>query len=306
MNILHLKYAVEVQRAGSINKAAEVLMIAQPNLSRAIKELESDLGITIFDRSARGMLVTPEGEEFLGYARKILGQIDDVEALYRKGAPVVQKFSISVPRVSYIAEAFAQFSTKITADPAEIFYKETNALHAINNIFLYDYKLGIIRYAEQYDKYFKDLLDEKGLACEHITDFTYKLIMHRTSPLAELDEIHHSDLLPMIEIAHADPYVPSLPLSEVKKEELPEDIRRRIFVFERGTQFDLLAANNRTFMWVSPVPEKLLNRYELVQRECADHDKTYRDYLIYRKDYRFSKLDKMFIDELKAAKEMYL
>ena len=55
MNILHMKYAVEVARAGSINKAAETLIIAQPNLSRAIKELESDLGITIFDRSAKGM-----------------------------------------------------------------------------------------------------------------------------------------------------------------------------------------------------------------------------------------------------------
>lgn len=306
MNILHLKYAVEVAKAGSINKASDVLMIAQPNLSRAIKELESDLGITIFDRSARGMLVTPEGEEFLGYARKILEQIDDVESLYKKGAPSKQRFSISVPRVSYIAEAFAQFSTKITGDPAEIFYKETNALHAINNIFLYDYKLGIIRYAEQYDKYFKDLLDEKGLAYDHVTDFTYKLIMHHTSPLTKLDKIHHTDLLSMIEIAHADPYVPSLPFAEVKKEELPEEIQRRIFVFERGTQFDLLAANCQTFMWVSPVPEKLLARYGLVQRDCADHDKTYRDLLIYRRDYRFSKLDKMFVDELKSAKELYL
>jgi len=281
-------------------------MMAQPNLSRAIKELESDLGITIFDRSARGMMVTPEGEEFLGYARKILDQIDDVESLYKNGVPVKQKFSISVPRVSYIAEAFAQFSTKITADPAEIFYKETNALHAINNIFLYDYKLGIVRYAEQYDRYFKDLLDEKGLAYELVTEFRYQLIMHHTSPLARLDEIHHSDLLSMIEIAHADPYVPSLPFAEVKKEELPEDIQRRIFVFERGTQFDLLAANHQTFMWVSPVPEKLLNRYGLVQRPCADHDKTYRDLLIYRKDYHFSKLDRMFADELQNAKEQYL
>ncbi|MBQ4354546.1 MAG: LysR family transcriptional regulator [Clostridia bacterium] len=306
MNILHLKYAVEVARAGSINKASDVLMIAQPNLSRAIKELESDLGITIFDRSAKGMMVTPEGEEFLGYAKKILDQIDDVESLYKNGAPAKQKFSISVPRVSYIAEAFAQFSMKITADPAEIFYKETNALHAINNIFLYDYKLGIVRYAEQYDRYFKDLLDEKGLQYDHVTDFTYKLIMHRSSPLAQLDCIRFSDLLSHIEIAHADPYVPSLPFAEVKKEELPEDIQRRIFVFERGTQFDLLAANSETFMWVSPVPEKLLNRYELVQKECADHDRIYRDLLIYRKDYRFSKLDRMFVDELYAAREQYL
>ena len=306
MNILHMKYAVEVARAGSINKAADVLMIAQPNLSRAIKELENDLGITVFDRSARGMMVTAEGEEFLGYAKKILAQIDDIESMYKNGAPAKQRFSISVPRVSYIAEAFAQFSTKISDDPAEIFYKETNALHAINNIFLYDYKLGIIRYAEHYDKYFKDLLDEKGLEYQTVTDFQYELIMHETSPLLSLDKICNADLLSMIEIAHADPYVPSMPIDEVKKEELPEDIQRRIFVFERGTQFDLLAANPQTFMWVSPVPEKLLRRYGLVARKCADNNRNYRDLLIYRKDYHFSRLDRMFVDELEAAKKQYL
>ena len=75
MNILHMKYAVEVARLGSLNKAAEALMIAQPNISRSIKELEADLGITIFQRSAKGMVLTPDGEEFMDYARDILHRI---------------------------------------------------------------------------------------------------------------------------------------------------------------------------------------------------------------------------------------
>ena len=76
MNIVHLKYAVEIARTGSLNKAAENLYMAQPNLSRAIKELEADLGIAIFERSSRGMVATPDGEEFLRYAKKILEQVD--------------------------------------------------------------------------------------------------------------------------------------------------------------------------------------------------------------------------------------
>ena len=79
MNILHMKYAVEVARIGSINKAAEQLYIAQPNLSRCIKELEADLGIVIFDRTFKGMKLTPDGEEFIHYAQKVLSQIDDIE-----------------------------------------------------------------------------------------------------------------------------------------------------------------------------------------------------------------------------------
>ena len=65
MNILHMKYAVEVAKAGSLNKASETLLIAVPNISRSIKELEADLGITIFDRTTKGMCLTHEGEEFI-------------------------------------------------------------------------------------------------------------------------------------------------------------------------------------------------------------------------------------------------
>ena len=65
MNLLHMKQALEVAKSGSINKAAEVLLVAAPNISRSIKELESDLGITIFERTQNGMKLTPDGEEFL-------------------------------------------------------------------------------------------------------------------------------------------------------------------------------------------------------------------------------------------------
>ena len=170
MNILHLKYAVEIAKIGSINKASESLLIAQPNLSRSIKELEADLGITIFDRSAKGMTLTPEGEEFIGYATEILNQINDVEQMYRNGLPKKQKFSISVPRASYISDAFAKFSVSIDSNPAELFYKETNSYRAIKNILDSDYKLGIIRYAENFDKYFKEMLDEKELSYELVAE----------------------------------------------------------------------------------------------------------------------------------------
>ena len=163
MNILHMKYAVEVAKAGSINKASEALFIAQPNLSRSIKELEADLGITVFDRSAKGMFLTPEGEDFIARAKKILEEIEDVENTYRGGA-VKRKFSVSVPRASYMSDALANFAKGIGESNVEIFYKETNSSKTIKNILSGDYKLGIIRYAENYDKYFKTMLEEKGLA----------------------------------------------------------------------------------------------------------------------------------------------
>lgn len=306
MNILHLKYATEVAKTGSLTKAAENLYMNQPNLSRAIKELEANLGVAIFQRSKRGMVATPEGQEFLQYAEKILAQIDQVEAIYKMGTRVKQRFSISVPRACYISAAFAQFSKHVKDGPAELLYKETNALRAIKNILEAGYKLGIIRYAETYDRHFKETLEGKGLACELITEFSYVLLMSENHPLAGKDDVRYQDLRPYTEIAHADPYVPSLPEAEVRREELPDDIEKRIFVFERASQFDLLSENHDTFMWVSPVPEKLLRRYGLVQKPCRDNRRVYRDMLIYRKDYQLTKLDKQFITELTRSKRQYL
>lgn len=306
LNILHMKYAVEVARVGSLNKAAETLLIAAPNVSRSIKELEADIGISIFDRTAKGMGLTPEGEEFINYAKGILSQIDEVENYYKKGSSKKQRFSISVPRACYISEAFSQFSKSLSKEAAEIFYKETNSQRTIHNILEHDYKLGIIRYAENYDKYFKNMLEEKGICYEMVTEFSYSLIMSAENPLAKKETITFDDLTDYIEIAHADPYVPSMPLSKVVKEELPDNIDRRIFIFERASQFDLLSNNPETFMWVSPAPESLLKRYNLVQKKCVDNKKIYKDVLIYKDGYKLSKLDRQFLTELCEAKRKYL
>ncbi len=303
MNILHMKYALEIARCGSINKAAEVLLMNQPNLSRAIKELETTLGVKIFSRSAKGMVPTPEGEKFLSYAGSLLKQVDEIENMFRRESAEKKRFSISVPRASYISEAFARFSLAINREKeAEIFYKETNARRAIKNILEADYKLGIIRYAEYYDKFYKEMLDERGLSYELITEFSYVLLLNKNSDLAQKEEITFADLENCIEIAHADPFVPSLPFSEVKKEELTDNISRRIFVFERASQFELLAHNPDTFMWISPASPALLQRYGLVQRKCAENTKLYKDVMIHRKDYRLSDLDGIFISELCQTK----
>lgn len=306
MNLLHIKYAVEVTKAGSLNKAAQTLLTAAPNVSRAIKELEADIGIAIFERTAKGMELTPDGEEFINYAKGILNQIEEVEAFYKNGSAKKQKFSISVPRACYISEAFAQFSKSLSKEAAEIFYKETNSQRTIRNILENEYKLGIIRYAENYDMYFKAMLEEKGFSYEMITEFSYSLIMSAENPLAKKETVTFNDLTDYIEIAHADPYVPSMPLSKVIKEELPDNINRRIFIFERASQFDLLSNNPETFMWVSPAPDKLLNRYNLVQKKCIDNNKKYKDVLIYKSGYKLSYLDRQFITELCNSKRKYL
>lgn len=305
MNLLHLKYAVEIAETSSMTKAAENLYTSQPNLSRAIRELESTLGITIFNRTPKGIYPTPEGDEFLGYARKILSQVDAVEEMYRGEKKKVQSFSISVPRASYIACAFTEFTKQLdTQMPAEIFYKETNSMRAITNILNNDYKLGILRYQSAYENNFRTMLEEKGLSGETIYEFSYELMMSKQHPLAD-KEIALDDLNIYTEIAHADPFVPSMPHSTVKKNEISDKVDKHIFVFERASQMDILSEMTSSFMWVSPVPQPLLDRYGLITKPCRENTKTYKDVLIYKKDYKFSPLDDMFINELLKVKNQF-
>lgn len=303
MNILHLKYAVEVAKTKSISKAAENLYMGQPNLSRAIKELEESLGITIFKRTTKGITTTPDGDEFLRRARRIVAQVEEVEEIYRTKRSHKQLFSVCVPRASYISAAMAEFSKHISlSEPAEIFYKETNSNETITNVVRSDYNLGIVRYQSGFEKYFVDMFEEKKLIYETVAEFSYLILIKKDDPLAKNETIKKDDLKDYIQITHGDPYVPSLPLIDVKKAELSENIDKRIYVFERAAQFELLATVPRTFMLVSPVPKSLMNKYGLTTCKCQDNNKIYKDMLIYRKDYKLSEIDKLFITDVCNSK----
>ena len=130
--------------------------------------------------------------------------------------------------------------------------------------------------------------------------------MSKDHPLAGKNDIDYADLSTYIEIAHADPYVPSIPTSKVFREELPDNVGKRIFVFERASQYDLLSENPRTFMWVSPLSDKVLDRYGLVQREVKGNKRVYKDVLIYHKGYKLTKIDKEFMTALVDARRKYV
>jgi len=297
MNLMQLRYAVEVDRTRSISKAAEALYMGQPNLSRAIRELEQSLGVTLFRRTSKGISPTPEGEEFLREARNILASADALENRFRDNRPGMLNFSISVPRASYLACAFSDLCAELPRDrAAEVYYKETNSIRAVENLMEADYRLAVLRYQTVYEPYFRAMLKEKDLDARPLLEFAPVALFSARSPLAKKTALELSDLHDFIELAHPDPYVPSLPLTDAKNAELSDFTERRIFLFERASQMDLLARMEDAFMWVSPVPERLLGRYGLVQRPCPERKKRYRDLLVWRRGYRFSDLDKRFLE----------
>jgi DNA-binding transcriptional LysR family regulator len=303
MNTMHYKYAVEVDRTRSITQAAENLFMAQPNLSKAIKELEDTLGIVIFKRTSKGVVPTPKGSEFLVYARNVLAELEKMESLSIPKATDRQTFSVSIPRVSYISGGFASFVAELDPEKEmDIDIQETNSLETINSISDGTFSFGIIRYQNKYESYFQDYLDYKNLCCDLVWESEYVAIMSKEHPLAESDAVSYDDLCCSIEIVHGDTVVPFLNAKETRNVSEAGRPTKRIYVYERCSQFDMLAHVPSTFMWVSPVPEEMLERYGLVQRRCAAPGNRFKDLIVYPKGYSFSELDKRFIDKIYSAK----
>ena len=301
MNTLYFKYAIEVEKSRSITQAAENLFMAQPNLSKAIKELEDTLGYAIFERTPKGVIPTAQGTQFLQHGRNIVQQLEQMESIADKGSDLTQRFSLSFPRVSYISQAITRLVSKLDKEKGiHVNVIETNSIQSVANVVDGRFNLGIIRYQMTYEQYFKDFLSEKKLCYEPIWEFEHLVIMSKNNPLAEAETITVNDLKPYIEIAHGDNVIPYLMSENVGYSEA--STKRRIDLYERGNQFELLCNIPETFMWVSPVPDSFLSRYQLIQRACKAERNLHKDLLIYPKDYQFRPIDRQFIDQLFAAK----
>jgi len=301
MNTLHFKYALEIERTGSITHAAENLFISQPSLSKAIKDLEDSIGFEIFERTAKGMVLTKKGAEFMVYARSIVDKLKKIENLANNDSDI-QSFNISIPRGSYIADAFTKFVSELNTDKdIDVNIQETNSIQAINNVVEGRFNLAIIRYQTTYENYFLDYLEERNLCSDLIWEFEYLVLLSKNHPLSAAKEIKYRDLSKFIEIVHGDTAIPYISSNEVKKD-TERSSGKRIYVYERSNQFDLLSNIYTTYMWVSPIPKRYLGLYNLVQRRCHVANHKYKDLLIFNKGYKLSTLDHKFINKLYESK----
>ena len=166
--------------------------------------------------------------------------------------------------------------------------------------------MGIIRYRKDYEDYFEKYLTGMKLIYETIWEFEYVLVMSENHPLALKPEISGSDLKDYVKITHGDIEMPGngRNMNEERQRSAGEiDVgEKTIYVYERGSQFDLLTNVPTTYMWVSPLPERHLKQYHLVQRACKVPNNLYRDVLIYRKDYQLGEYDILFQKKIYESK----
>lgn len=301
MNTALLQYAVEVEKTGSITQAAANLFMDQPNLSKAIKSLEEGLGAPVFKRTPKGVVPTAKGKIFLEYARNILAQIEEMERLYKPVQGTGTEFSLSMPRASYMAFAFSRFIKKLGTEGAmNVWLRETNSADTLRDVESGEYRLGILRFPASSEKYYAQEAKAQGLVMEEIFEYTPRLIMSKSHPLAQKEEISKEELAPYPEIIHGDggPHAKGEPTRECGTWQST----RRIYVFERGSQFDILCEEANAYMWVSPMPSQILKRYGLVEKKGGKWAGIYKDMLVYRKGSILTDWDKSFLEELALVK----
>lgn len=304
MNLTHLKYIVEVEKTGSITKAAQNLYMGQPNLSKAIKELEEEMGITIFKRTTKGVEPTKKGSEFLEYAKKLLSQIDELESIFKPNDDST-RMNIAVPRATYCSIAFTRFMNSLRAeDKIKIYFRETDAITSINDVAAGDSDIAVIRFQDMYRDYFTSLISDKGLDFRMLHQFEMKVLMSEKHPLAKYSDIPYHMLSEFTEICNGDYEVKGISVSKIKRNAQINAPSKSICIYDRGSQLDLLQRVPDTFMWVSPIAHDFLEKHGLVIKPCSIATEISNDVIIYPAGHVFAEHESKFIDYLKAEIEL--
>ncbi|MCB6342932.1 LysR family transcriptional regulator [Clostridium sp. AF18-27] len=300
MNLSYLKYAVEVEKTGSITKAAQNFYMNQPHLSKIIRELERDLGCPIFDRTSRGMVPTKRGEEFLRYAKAILVQEEQIEALCQQDMGRTLTVSLAAPRASYISYGFASFMRQMTDYPTmKVDYRETNSRDIIRGVSGKTFDLGIVRFQSLYVPYYQKMLQDENLESQDLWEFSCNLLMSASHPLAERDDLTYLDLSDYVELVQGDTKAPSFSFEPEDSPSVSGSSRKIISIYDRGSQLELLRQLPGAFMWTSPVPYDLLNSLALIQKPCTYPGNLHKDILVYRSGYRMSREEKELVNCLR-------
>lgn len=297
MNTLHFKYAVEIEKTRSITQAAENLYMAQPNMSKAIKELENTLGITIFQRTSKGVIPTEQGMKFLEYAKQVLIQIDNMEAIHSPDKQQKQKLRISVPRAGYIYSAFAEFTEDFdNSDDIETYLCETSSIASIADVREKNYNFGIIRFRADYEKYFMDYLKEKSLGSQLVWDYEMLAVMSSENPFAETENLQYTRLCESCtEIIQEDDGIPYIPGKSALWNPMG---KRKICVFDRGSQTVLLQLSPRLSVSTPRLRSIFSPKGTYPAEVQLSRENSYRDVLIFPENHKFSESEMMFINKL--------
>ena len=196
MTLQQLKYMIEIVNSGSMNAAAEKLFITQPSLSSAVRELEKELGIELFVRSNRGIALSAEGAEFLGYARQVTEQLELLEQRYKHSRPIRRVFAVSTQHYAFSVNAFVNLIKDYSHDEYDFTLRETRTNDIIEDVKNLRSELGVLYLSDFNEKLMMKIFRENSLAFQLLFEAQPHIFISKSNPLANLDEVTLDDLKP--------------------------------------------------------------------------------------------------------------
>ena len=242
MTYKQLQYVVTVAEEGNITSAAKKLFVAQPSLTSAIRELEEEYNITIFMRSNKGVKLTSEGEEFLGYARQVLDQTTLIEERYKGKQSGKLKFYVSAQHYSFAVEAFVELLKRSGADKYEFHMRETQTFNIIDDVSHLRSEIGILYLNKFNEEVITKTLRDNNLSFTPLFKAEPHVFIGKNSPLAKKKSLTLEDLKPYPRLSYEQGSHNSFYFSEEILSTV--DCDKELVVLDRATLFNMLIGLN--------------------------------------------------------------
>lgn len=194
MTLQQLKYVTTIANIGSISEAAKRLFVSQPSLTKAIKELEKEMGITIFDRTNKGITVSKEGERFLGYARQVLEQAALLEEQYKSQSGGKKQFSVSTQHYSFAVNAFVELLKGAGIDQYDVSLRETQTYEIIDDVAHMKSEIGLLYYNDFNRPVLEKLIHTNELTFTELFTAHPHIFIGKTHPLAHKEVVSMDEL----------------------------------------------------------------------------------------------------------------
>lgn len=301
MTLQQLKYVIAVVESGSISEAAKRLYVAQPSLSGAVKKLEQELGFALFLRSSRGIALSADGAEFLGYARQVVEQTDLLERRYFAKTAPRRLVSISTQHYAFAVDAFVNLLKRTKAEEYEFTLRETRTHEIIDDVRFFRSEVGILYKNAFNERVIGRLLRESALAFHPLFRATPHIFVSRRNPLAVRESVAVAEL--------ADYPCLSFEQGDYNSFYLSEEIlstshhKKSIRVRDRATLFNLLIGLDG-YTISSGLLSKDLNGEDIVSVRLATQEDMLIGWIAPDRA-RLSALAQQYVEELKEVIRLY-
>ena len=295
MTLQQLRYVIEVAKTGSMNVAAKQLFVSQPSLSMAIRELENDVHISIFERTTKGVVITAEGEEFLGYARQIINQVELLEDKYIEAGQIKKKFGVSAQHYSFAVKAFVEMVKGFDMDKYEFAIREARTHDVIHDVVTGKSEIGILYTNEFNEKVLNKIFKDNQLEFVHLFTCEGYAYLWKNHPLAgkkviALEELQDYPCLSFEQGDNNSFYFAEEILSTY-------DFKKTIKSNDRATNLNLMVGLN-AFTLCSGIICEELNGSDYIAVKLAE-EVTMNIGYIKRAHMNMSEIGELYIEEIK-------